>query len=1053
MSQQREDRESPDKQVVDLGDVADVDPMRTRVGVKNNAAERAQAPRIGQLARGSVSGATGATPPAGERTAILPVPTDGRTRVGGGTQLGAGIFAATGEGGTGAWKTGELPAPGAHIQQYEIIRQIGAGGMGAVYLARDQRLGRKVAIKLLQSPAPELAQRFLIEAKATARCHHENIVVIYEVGQVGATQPFMVLEYLKGGTLTELISDRRKLPPARCLELMVPVARALQCAHDQGIVHRDLKPDNIFVTDTGIVKVLDFGIAKVFDDVEGAVKLSPEQRAARAAGDTGLTVPGTMMGTMKYMAPEQWGIDVEMDERTDVWAFGVILFRMLAGQHPLYPMDGHELIVTAILEQPTPRLRDVAPQIPKALADIVDRCLMKVKDERFASASELLAALEPFLPGRYAPRALSENESPYAGLAAFQESDAGRFFGRSSEIAAGVARVRERPILAIAGPSGVGKSSFVRAGLVPALKAAGENWEAHVLRPGRNPMAALAAVTARLMKAGQADAEATTSDLADDIEDQQYQATRLAEQPGHLGMVLRQRAKRTGRKVLLFIDQFEELYTLVPGVHERRAFTAALAGAADDADAPIRVVLSLRSDFLDRVAEDPAFLADVTAGLFFLNPPGRAGMRDALVLPAELAGYRFESALIVDEMLAHLEATPGALPLLQFAATKLWEQRDEPGKRLTFAAYQAMGGITGALATHADAVVTELPPTSQTLARALVLRLVTPERTRAIVSVAELAELSPTAGEVSRLVDHLVAARLLVVQHTAGAERDAGATIELVHESLITSWPTLRRWLEETSEDAAFLDQLRVAAKQWHGRGRPAGLLWRGDAADEAQRFAKRGRASVLGEQARAYLDAVVAEATRVARRRKRMVATIGAVLVLGLIAAGAALWKINGAEAKASQEAAAARIAEGNAKQALTEAQEKERQRLAAESEKAVAVADKNVIKGDLDQAYVDLKAKAAQLEIAFQTSEAARVAAEAAKLEAEVARDDASRSKNDAVREAAAAVEALAKAEAAEKLAQVEQARAEKLWQAEVDRAKKLEEQLGSAIVDTLK
>jgi serine/threonine protein kinase len=376
------------------------------------------------------------------------------------TSIGAGIFAAprtiTGE----QWAEGEMPSVGAHIHHYELIRELGAGGMGTVYLARDERLGRKVAIKVLQSQAPELALRFLIEARATARCHHENIVVIYEVGQVNPSQPYMVLEFLKGQPLSDQLPEGQPLPVPRCVELLTPVLRALVCAHAEGIVHRDLKPDNILVTRGGVPKLTDLGLAKVFaeDASEAAAPaLTDEQRRQAASRDTGLTMPGTMMGTLQYMAPEQFGIGIEIDARTDVWAMGVILFRMLTGRGPLYPLEGNELLVTAIMDQPMPRLRDVAPQLPRALADVVDRCLMKDPAERWPTAAALLDALAPFSPGRYSPRALGQDESPYAGLASFQESDAGRFFGRSREIAAAALRIRDRPIMAIAGPSGVGQ--------------------------------------------------------------------------------------------------------------------------------------------------------------------------------------------------------------------------------------------------------------------------------------------------------------------------------------------------------------------------------------------------------------------------------------------------------------------------------------------------------------------------------------------------------------------------------------------------------------------
>src|SRR5690242_13648689 len=153
---------------------------------------------------------------------------------------------------------------GSFLQHYEIIRPLGRGGMGEVLLARDTRLGRLVAIKLLTRRGGERTQRFLIEARATAQVNHENIVVIHDLGEHGGS-PYMVLEYLKGKTLRQWLDERRETPlrASRAVELLIPVVRALVCAHERGIVHRDLKPSNILLTDTGTIKVLDFGIAKL----------------------------------------------------------------------------------------------------------------------------------------------------------------------------------------------------------------------------------------------------------------------------------------------------------------------------------------------------------------------------------------------------------------------------------------------------------------------------------------------------------------------------------------------------------------------------------------------------------------------------------------------------------------------------------------------------------------------------------------------------------------------------------------------------------------------
>jgi eukaryotic-like serine/threonine-protein kinase len=859
-----------------------------------------------------------------------------------------------------------LPAPGERIGQYEIIRELGRGGMGAVYAARDTKLGRKVAIKFLNiRNQPELTARFILEAKATARCNHENIVVIHEVGEHGG-QPFMVLEYLQGSTLTQLLHGR-KLSPTQAIELMVPVVRALSLAHTHNIVHRDLKPDNIFVTDAGTIKVLDFGIAKLAhgwdDDGTGLVRVGRAEAEAPAP----VTHRGVVVGTLPYMSPEQWGAAAGVvDHQSDIWAIGIILYEVVAGHHPLAPLRGWDLMVTGALHHAMPSVRAACPNLPDELVAVIDRCLVKPKDQRMGSARELLDALEPLLPGRYV-RQLRSDESPYAGLRSFQESDAHRFFGRSRDVAAAVARLRDAPLLAVAGPSGVGKSSFVRAGIVPALKASGESWSTLVVRPGRNPMAALAHALAPLVTSS----TGSSPTLAGDLSQQQDLVERLYAEPGFLGAALRSRARTRGQQILLFVDQFEELYTQVPDARERLAFTACLAGVCDDAITPLRLVLSLRSDFLDAVAEAPALMTELTQGLFFLAPPDRDGLRDALIRPAEMAGYQFEVPAMIESMLDHLEHTPGALPLLQFAASQLWEMRDRDRRQLTVDSYARIGGIAGAIASHADAVVAECTAHEQALVRAVFLRLVTPERTRALAPASELYELASDPGEVHRIVDRLIRSRLLISQTTASESGGTavGGTIELVHESLIHSWPLLRRWLDETQDDAVFLEQLRNTAKQWQTKGYAQGLLWRGEAEQEARLWHSRYRGE-LPELQRAYLSAVFSLSERATRRKRIAVIAAMALLFTLVVAAGVALVLIRDAQREATAQAR--RVA---SQLDLTQIAES-----AARTEQARAVA-----------ANQKLETKNAELVAAIDAIERARRQAERLQSEAEQARQRA--------------------------------------------------------------
>ncbi|MEM9490379.1 MAG: AAA family ATPase, partial [Myxococcota bacterium] len=438
---------------------------------------------------------------------------------------------------------------------------------------------------------------------------------------------------------------------------------------------------------------------------------------------------------------------------------------------------------------------------------------------------------------------------------------------------------------------------------------------------------------------------------------------------------------------------------------------------------------------LDRVAEDPTFLTELSQGFFFLAPPNRDGLRDALVQPAEMAGYQFESAEMVEDMLSHLESTPGALPLLQFAASKLWEARDSARHLLTQNSYQSMGGIAGALASHADAVLNELSQPAQALVKAIFLRLITAERTRAIVPVSELYELTSNPTDIQRLVDHLVNARLLVVQ--SGDDAD-GAAVEIVHESLIHSWPLLRMWLDENQDDAAFLEQLRNAAKQWQAKGYDNGLLWRGEAMEEAKRWAKRYRGD-LPELQKAYLKAVFALDRRSTQVRRFALGGVIAFLTLCVAAAVIALVIIRDANEQANLQAAAAikaeQSAKANAQEAMVQLERvkaKEKERLAAVQEAQAAMQRAQEAADKANQASQALASANDDLVGALRKAKKAR---RRAKREANRAEDNADKALQ-AQRNAVAANDKLQDA-----------------LKREQERVRRLMGQLGSGIVEELK
>ncbi len=854
------------------------------------------------------------------------------------------------------------------IGRFELIREIARGGMGQVFLGRDTKLGRKVAIKFLLRDDAHFVQRFVVEARATARCTHENIVTIFEVGEHEGL-PYMVLEYLEGKTLSAVLES--KPSPRQLCELMVPVVRALERAHEHGIVHRDLKPSNIFVTDRGSVKVLDFGVARLVGRKESDLaRASAMDLNAIANPDPTFTGSNTLVGTLPYMSPEQWGADV-VDHQSDLWAIGIMCWRAFAAAHPAGTLKPEKLRARLLdLDTPLPSVATRVPSIPAELARIVDRCLAKHKADRYQNASELLADLQAFLVPR-AERSSSSEVCPYRGLSAFGEDDARYFFGRDSEIRTALGQLDVWPLLAVIGPSGVGKSSFVHAGLVPALRGAARpeadgNWQVHVLRPGRVPLHRLASVLEEAP--GQA----------------QHLMQQLVEAPGLFGTMLRDVAIRRGTNVVVVVDQLEELFTLCDSDEVRALFLHALLAAADDPTSPVRVVLAMRADFLDRLAGHKHVLAELSRGLFFLTAPDRDNLRETLLRPAELAGYSFEDPQIVEDML-QVATSRGALPLVSFAAARLWEARDRENRLLTRAAYQQMGGVGGAFARHADQVASAIPSQSQVLLRSVMTRLVTPDGTRAVIDHRELLSLASDRSEVERILDQLVRARLVHVQ----TDPDQGATVEIVHEMLITEWPMLARWLEDGKVMRAFQHELRHAAKQWHARGKPSGLVWRGATAQEALGHVKRG---VL------ELSAIEQEfIAAIERRRLVWAASVAAVATVIVAGVAFAFVRISAAEHDARSQAAAALEAQRLLQAQVEQLEKEQNARAAAETQKRAAERDlaqsKQLSREQLEQVNAELVDQVAAAEEARKQAQAKALEAKRASVEAQTARAESER------------------------------------------------------------
>jgi len=471
-------------------------------------------------------------------------------------------------------------------------------------------------------------------------------------------------------------------------------------------------------------------------------------------------------------------------------------------------------------------------------------------------------------PVRERPETATDDRSPYPGLAAFTEEDAEFFFGREDEVAKMWRKLTSRRLLAVIGPSGVGKSSFLRAGVIPAKP---EGWGFLVCQPGEAPFASLARVLVPEF-AGDIDATAQLVDIRD----------------GDRAVAMVSRWRDRHGQGLFIVDQFEELFTLNSPVDQAR-FAETLRRLVDDCD--VHILLSLRDDFLYRCQSyEP--LRPVFDSLTPLEQPAAEALRRALAEPAKRLGFVFEDDHLATDMAAEVEGARGALPLLAFAMARLWETRDRDRRLMTRQAYQDIGGVGGALGQHAEATLKAVGDDRLPIVREIFRNLVTAEGTRAVREWNELLSVFPDSQRIDAetVLGRLVDARLLTSFEEEDVEGDGRRRIEVVHESLLTSWPRLVRWQTQDADAAQLRDQLRQAARTWDEQGRSDDTLWTGSAYREFALWRERYPGG-LTEVEEAFAGAMTHHA-RWRKRRRRIVAVSAFTLTVLLAVVLGTLWR-----------------------------------------------------------------------------------------------------------------------------------------------------------------
>ena len=710
---------------------------------------------------------------------------------------------------------------GRSVRGYELREQVGSSGVGVVYRAYQPSVGREVAIKVIRPELvnqPSFVRGFESEARVVAQLEHPHLVPRYDYWR-DPEGAYLVMRWLRGGSLQRALERGPwNLEPA--VRLVSQVAGALAYAHRQGVVHRDVKPANVLLDEDGNAYLSDFGIAAHLLDSES---------------------PGSLITASPAYVPPEEVAGRPLTPQSDLYGLGLLTFELLTGRRP--PMDGA-----------LPSVLAVRPELPAGLDEVVARATATDPDERYASVDGFVAAFVAAVgQAGQTPETYTPAENPYKGLRAFDETDAADFYGRAALVDELVQAVGDRRLVAVVGPSGIGKSSLVGAGLVPALRGGALPGSARLLVtdmfPGPYPYEELAAALLRV-------AVERPDDLVEELARDELGISRVVK-----------RILPPGSELFLVVDQFEELFTLTADEETRRRFLAGLIALVTDPHSPVGVLVTMRADFLDHPLRDPEFGELLRAGMVAVAAPSEDELAEAIERPALRAGVRFEPGL-VSQIVADVRDQPGALPLLQYALTELFANRT--GDVLTLEGYLATGGVVGALGRRAEDLYARLGPSARAACRQVFLRLVSADPgvhdTRRRVRRSELRqlELEPDALEevLSRYGEH----RLLTFDREPLTRTP---TVEVAHEAILSQWERLRGWIAERREHLLLHRRLVEAVAEWDDAGRDPEYLPREGRLAQLEAWAG-GTDLALTAGERAFLAEARAAANEVARRRAR---------------------------------------------------------------------------------------------------------------------------------------------------------------------------------------